>query len=55
MFGIFKKRSEYDKLYAQYEKLLAESHRLSTVDRAASDEKAMEAYLISKKLDVMKP
>ena len=55
MFGIFKKRSEYDKLYAQYEKLLAESHRLSTVDRAASDAKALEADVIAKKLDGMKP
>ena len=55
MFGIFRKRSEYDRLYKKYEKLLAEAHRLSTTDRTASDAKAAEANEISILLDEMKP
>lgn len=54
MFGIFKKKSEYDKLYEKYEKLLAESHRLSTIDRTASDAKTAEANELAMKLDKMK-
>lgn len=54
MFGLFKKKSEYDKLYDKYEKLLAESHRLSTIDRTASDAKAAEAADVAKLLDEMK-
>lgn len=37
MFGLFSKKSEKDKLHHQYEKLLKQSHTLSTVNRVASD------------------
>ena len=53
MFGLFKKKSEKDKLYDQYEKLLAESHRLSTIDRAASDAKRAEAEEVIQKIEAM--
>lgn len=37
----------------EYQKLLTESHRLSTINRAESDKKAAEADEIAKKLDGM--
>lgn len=54
MFGLFKKKTEKEKLQDQYQKLLKESHRLSTVNRAESDKKAAEADEIGKRLDKMK-
>jgi len=51
MFGIFKKKSEKDKLYDQYEKLMKESYILSTSNRRASDEKAAEANSLLEKID----
>ena len=54
MFGLFKKKSEVDKLYAQYEKLMKESHALSTSNRSASDAKYKEADDILKKIDALK-
>jgi hypothetical protein len=50
MFGIFKKKSEKEKLE---EKLLAETHKLSTVNRTASDAKAAEADAVLKKIEAM--
>ncbi len=54
MFGLFKKESEKDKLYKLYEKLLKESHELSTSNRKLSDQKAYEADEIMKKLEGLK-
>ena len=54
MFGLFKKKSELEQLSDAYKKLLAEAHRLSTIDRAASDKKAAEAELIAKKIDALR-
>lgn len=51
MFGLFKKKSEREKLNNQYKKLMAESHRLSTSNRKASDQKQAEAQDILKKID----
>ncbi|WP_405414542.1 Lacal_2735 family protein [Maribacter sp. Asnod1-A12] len=51
MFGIFKKKSEKDKLRNQYEKLLKEAHGLSTTNRKMSDQKAFEADEIMKKIE----
>lgn len=53
MFGIFKKRTEKDKLEIQYEKLLKESYKLSTINRTASDAKAAEADEILKKIEAL--
>lgn len=53
MFGLFKKKSEKEKLEEQYEKLLKEAHKLSTVNRTASDAKMAEAQAILDKLDSM--
>ena len=53
MFGLFKKKSDKEKLEDQYEKLLAETHKLSTVNRTASDAKAAEADAVLKKIEAM--
>jgi len=54
MFGLFKKTSEAEKLQKQYEKLMAEWHKLSTTNRAKSDKKYTEAQLIADKIDKLK-
>ena len=51
MFGLFKKRTPKEKLEAEYRDLLAESHRLSTVDRRASDLKRAEAEKVADRIE----
>ena len=51
MFSIFKKKSERERLEAEYRSLLAEAHRLSTISRAASDLKRAEAEEVIKRLE----
>jgi hypothetical protein len=53
MFGLFKKRSEKDKLEKRYQQLLDESFRLSKTDRAAADLKAAEADEVLKKIEAL--
>lgn len=54
MFGLFKKKTEVEKLNDQYKKLLAESHKLSTTNRMLSDTKMAEANAILDKIDALK-
>lgn len=53
MFGLFKKKSEIDKLNEKYQKLLKEAHALSHSDRKASDMKTAEADEILKKIEAL--
>lgn len=53
MFGLFKKKSPQEKLYEQYEKLLAELYKLSKTNRTTSDEKYKEAQDILAKIDAL--
>jgi hypothetical protein len=53
MFGLFKKKTEKEKLEDKYEKLLGEAHKLSTVNRTASDAKAAEADAILKRIEAL--
>lgn len=53
MFG-FKKQTEAEKLQVQYEKMLSEAHRLSTIDRQASDVKMAQAEAIMDKIVALK-
>jgi cell fate (sporulation/competence/biofilm development) regulator YmcA (YheA/YmcA/DUF963 family) len=53
MFGLFKKKSELEKLQEQYKKLQEESFNLSKTDRKAADAKAMEADEIMKKIEAL--
>lgn len=51
MLGLFKKKSEKEKLQAQYKKLIEEAYKLSHHDRTASDLKTAEADAVLKKID----
>ena len=51
MFNLFKKKTEAEKLDAQYKKLLKESYELSTSNRRLSDEKAAQANEILKQMN----
>ena len=53
MFGIFKKKTEKEKLQDQYKKLLEESFKLSKIDRKASDLKAAEADELIRRIEKM--
>lgn len=53
MFGLFKKKTEKEKLEEEYDKLIKESFQLSTIDRKKSDQKAAEANEVLKKLEAM--
>ena len=49
MFGLFKKKTEREKLLDQYKKLKEEAFILSKTNRTESDKLEQEAYEISKK------
>jgi hypothetical protein len=51
MFGLFKKKTEVEKLQDQYKKLMEESFRLSKTDRTAADLKYAKAEDIAKKIE----
>jgi len=51
MFGIFGNRKS--KLEKKYQQLLAEAHRLSTIDRKKSDAKAAEAEQVRRELEAI--
>jgi len=51
MFGIFRKKSEKDKLQSRYEKLMAEAHKLSQSNRKAGDAKYLEAEQLMLQLE----
>lgn len=53
MFGIFKKKSEKEKLQVEYEKLLKEAYTLSTTNRKMSDQKTFEASEVLKQLETL--
>ncbi len=54
MFGLFKKKSQLDKLQAQYAKAMADYHRLSTTDRTASDAAYAKAEKLGNEIDALK-
>lgn len=53
MFGLFKKKSEKDKLYEKYTKLTQEAFNLSTSNRKLSDQKTAEAEAIMKQIEAL--
>lgn len=53
MFSFLKSKSPVEKLQAQYEKLMAEAHKLSTSNRSASDAKVKEANDIMDKMEAL--
>ncbi|MGB3606777.1 MAG: Lacal_2735 family protein [Psychroserpens sp.] len=53
MFGLFKKKSEVEKLQEKYEKLMKEWHALSTTNRGESDKKYAEAQKIQDQIEAL--
>ena len=51
MFGLFKKKTEAEKLNAQYQKLMSEAHQLASINRRASDEKMAAANKILERIN----
>lgn len=51
MFGLFKKKTELEKLELKHKKCLEDSFNLSKTNRAASDAKMAEAAEIQKQMD----
>ncbi|MCL6296108.1 Lacal_2735 family protein [Jejuia spongiicola] len=54
MFRLFKKKTKKEKLENLFKKLMQEWHDLSTVNRAASDQKFAEAQKIAEQINAMK-
>lgn len=53
MFGLFKKKSEREKLEEEYNKLQEEAFRLSKISRSDADKKTAEANEILKKIEAL--
>jgi hypothetical protein len=51
MFGLFKKKSEKERLNDDYKKLLEKAHSLSHSNRTAADRLMVEAEEIAKKME----
>jgi hypothetical protein len=51
MFGLFRQKTETEKLQKRYKKLMAEWHNLSSIDRSASDEKYAEAQEVLNQIE----
>ena len=54
MFGLFGKSNAIEKLQRRHKKVLEESYKLSHTNRAASDQKAVEAEEIMKKIESLR-
>ncbi len=54
MFGLFKKKTELEKLEIKYKALLKEAYDLSKIDRSKSDQKTLEAVKVSKQIEILK-
>lgn len=53
MFGLFKKKTEKEKLQEQYKKALKDAFDLSKTNRSASDDKYAEADELQKKIEAL--
>jgi hypothetical protein len=53
MFGIFKRKSEIEKLEGKYQKLIKEAFTLSTSNRRLSDSKTTEANEVLKQIELL--
>lgn len=51
--GLFRRKSEKEKLQAKYKKLVDEAYKLSHSDRRASDLKTAEAEEVLKQIDAL--
>lgn len=53
MFGLFKKKTEVEKLQEKYNKLMKEWHELSSINRSESDKKYAEAENVAQQIEKM--
>lgn len=53
MFGIFKKKTEVEKLQIKYKALLKEAYDLSKINRSKSDQKTFEAEEVYKQIEIL--
>jgi len=53
MFGLFKKKSERDKLEEQHDALIKKSYELSHTNRAESDKVQAQAQEVLKKIEAL--
>lgn len=53
MFGLFKKKSEVEKLQEKYKKLMEEAFKLQSINRSDSDQKYLEADYLLKKIEAL--
>lgn len=53
MFGLFKKKTELEKLQDNYKKLMEEAYKLQSVNRSDSDQKYLEADNLLKKIEAL--
>ncbi len=51
MFKLFKNKSKKEKLQNQYEKLLKDAYRLSSINRKLSDQKIFESEEVLKQIE----
>ena len=51
MFGLFKKKSEKEKLQETYAEMMSRAHKLSHSNRTAADRLMAEAEEIAKKIE----
>ena len=54
MLGIFKKKTETEKLEIKYKVSLEEAYDLSKTSRSKSDQKMFEAEEVSKQIEILK-
>ena len=54
MFGIFKKKTEKQKLQETYNKLLENAYKVSHFSRTDADKIMVEAEEVAKKIDLLK-
>lgn len=53
MFGLFKKKSEVEKLQESYKKIMEEAYKLQSINRSDSDAKYQEADTVLKKIEAL--
>ena len=53
MFGLFKKKTEEDKLQDKYKKLMEEAYKLQSINRSDSDQKYLEADAVLMEIEAL--
>jgi hypothetical protein len=53
MFGLFKKKTEVEKLQEKYKKLMEDAYKLQSINRSDSDQKYLEADNLLKKIEAL--